>query len=71
MLIWRAGKTQGAVADAIGMESTALGKKLRGKNGWAIQELIDIAAELDTTVAYLVGESSVGPAGFEPTTSTV
>ena len=33
MLIWRAGKTQGAIAEAIGIESTALGKKLRGKNG--------------------------------------
>ena len=76
MLIWRAGKTQGAIAEAIGIESTALGKKLRGKNGWAIQELIDLAAVLDTSVAYLVGESPddsrpVGPAGIEPTTSTV
>lgn len=60
MLIWRAGTTQAAIADEIGIESTALGKKLRGKNGWALQELIDLAAALDTTVAYLVGEADFG-----------
>ena len=75
MLIWRSGKTQNDIADRIGMESSALGKKLRGKNGWALQELIDLASALNTSVAYLVGETEeidpVGPAGIEPTTSTV
>lgn len=74
MLIWASGRTQGAVAEAIGIEPTAFGKKLRGRNGWAIQELIDMAAELNTSVGYLVGETGtppVGPAGIEPTTSTV
>ena len=74
MLIWASGRTQGAVAEALGIEPTAFGKKLRGKNGWALQEVVDMAAELDTSVAYLFGEtgtSPVGPAGIEPTTSTV
>lgn len=57
MLIWRVGRTQGDVAAALGVDSTGLGKKLKGKNRWAIQEVIDLAAELGTTVAYLVGES--------------
>jgi hypothetical protein len=61
MLIWRAGRTQGSVADALGIEATAFGKKLKGRNGWAIQELIDLAAELRTTVAYLVGETEEAP----------
>ena len=56
MLIWRTGRTQSDIAEEIGVEPTAFGKKLRGKNGWALQELIDLAAALDTTVAYLVGE---------------
>lgn len=71
MLIWRAGMTQGAVAEEVGMEPTALGKKLRGKNGWAVQELIDLAAVLGTTVGFLVGESEESPsptgAAKEPT----
>ncbi|MEZ3156894.1 helix-turn-helix transcriptional regulator [Microbacterium sp. BWR-S6Y] len=74
MLIWASGRTQGAVAEALGIEPTAFGKKLRGKNGWALQEVVDLAAELDTSVAYLFGETGaapVGPAGIEPTTSTV
>ena len=75
MLIWRSGKTQGDIAELIGIEPTAFGKKLRGKNGWALQELIDLAAVLGTSVGYLVGEideiDPVGPAGIEPTTSTV
>lgn len=57
MLIWRSGMKQLDVAAAIGIEPTAFGKKLRGKNGWALQELIDLAAALDTSVAYLIGEA--------------
>ena len=56
MLIWRAGRKQGEVAEQVGIEPTAFGKKLKGKNGWAIQEIIDLADALGTTVAYLVGE---------------
>lgn len=57
ILIWRAGRTQGSVAEALGIEATAFGKKLKGKNGWALQEVLDLAAELDTSVAYLLGET--------------
>lgn len=82
MLIWSAGRTHTAVAEAIGIEPTAFGKKLKGRSGWALQEVKDLAVELHTTVGYLFGEtenprqspdggSSVGPAGIEPTTSTV
>ena len=82
MLMWSAGLTQSAVGERIGVSSGALGLKLRGNRGWALSEIVAIAAALNTTVAYLVGETenphqtpdggnSVGPAGIEPTTSTV
>ncbi|WP_282848980.1 hypothetical protein, partial [Microbacterium oxydans] len=42
---------------------------------FSIEQLVAVAARLNTTVGYLVGEVSapnpVGPAGIEPTTSTV
>lgn len=65
MLIWRSGRTQGDIALEIGIEPTAFGKKLRGKNGWALQELIDLAAVLNTSVGYLVGETD----GDDPDTN--
>lgn len=79
--MWRAHLTQTRLANAMSIDSTSLGKKLRGERGWALQEMIDAAAALKTTIAYLAGETEdpepprpgdrVGPAGLEPTTSTV
>ena len=60
MLIWSAGRKQGDVASAIGMSSGSLGLKLKGQRGWALAEIIAIANELNTTVAYLVGEADDG-----------
>lgn len=57
MLIWGAGRTHTSVAEAIGIEPTAFGKKLKGRSGWALQEVKDLATELSTTVAYLFGET--------------
>lgn len=75
MLIWSEGRKQGEVAKKIGISSGSLGLKLKGQRGWALSEVKAIAAELNTTVAYLVGEvdgpNSVGLAGLDPTTSTV
>lgn len=75
MLIWSEGRKQGEVAAKIGMSSGSLGLKLKGQRGWALAEVKAIAAELSTTVAYLVGETddpkNVGLAGIEPTRSTV
>lgn len=83
MLIWSEGRKQGDIATAMGISSGSLGLKLKGQRGWALAEIKAIAQILNTTVAYLVGEtenshpnkpsgsSRVGPAGIEPTTSTV
>lgn len=67
MLIWRAGRTQLDVAEALGVDSTGLGKKLKGKRGWALQEIKDLAAELGTSAAYLIGETEdAGPNFTDP-----
>ena len=83
MLIWSEGRKQGEVAAAMGISSGSLGLKLKGQRGWALAEIKAIAHVLNTTVAYLAGETedprpnvpnggaNVGPAGLEPTTSTV
>ncbi len=57
MLMWDAKLKQGDVAARVGMSSGSLGLKLKGQRGWALQEVADIAAVLNTTVAYLFGES--------------
>lgn len=78
MLMWKEGLKQGEVATAIGMSSGSLGLKLKGQRGWALAEIIALAETLNSSVAYLVGETenphqspdggNVGPAGIEPTT---
>lgn len=76
-LMWDRGMRQTQMATAIGMDQSSVAKRLRGKLGWSATMLIRTAAVLDTTVGYLVGETDnstnnpVGPAGLEPTTSTV
>jgi hypothetical protein len=57
MLIWSTRQKQGEVAAAIGMSPGSLGLKLKGQRGWALAEIKAIADALDTTVAYLVGET--------------
>ena len=57
MLIWDAKRTQGSVAAEMGIGSDSLGRKLKGERGWALAEIVDLAATLETTVAYLAGET--------------
>lgn len=75
MLMWDAKRKQGEIARAMGIGSDSLGRKLKGERGWAIAEIVTLAEVLNTSVSYLVGETiaphPVGPAGIEPTTSTV
>ncbi|WP_449409232.1 helix-turn-helix domain-containing protein [Microbacterium maritypicum] len=63
------------IAELLGLDATGVGKKLRAEQRFSIEQLVAIAGRLNTTVGYLVGETSspnpVGPAGIEPTTSTV
>ena len=83
MLIWSEGRKQGDIATAMGISSGSLGLKLKGQRGWALAEIKALAQILNTTVAYLVGETEnphpnkpsggrrVGLTGFDPMTSTV
>lgn len=56
MLMWDRQITQSALAPQLGIEQSALSKKLRGHRGWSVAELIVTASALGTTVGYLVGE---------------
>ena len=74
-LMWEQRVKNKDIAELLGIEATGVGKKLRAEQRFSIEQLVAIAGHLRTTVAYLVGETSaphpVGPAGIEPTTSTV
>ncbi|QEA30632.1 hypothetical protein FGL91_14895 [Microbacterium sp. CBA3102] len=74
-LMWEQRVKNKDIAELLGIEATGVGKKLRAEQRFSIEQLVAIAAHLRTTVGYLVGETSapnpVGPAGIEPTTSTV
>lgn len=56
-LIWRAGLKDQEVAEQLGLNPSVFGRKLRGKTRWALQEALDLANALDTTAAYLLGET--------------
>ncbi|WP_430600877.1 helix-turn-helix domain-containing protein [Brevibacterium sp. K72] len=81
MLMWERGMTQVALAPLLGITQTGLSKKLKGRVGWSVSDLLAVARELGTSVAYLVGETEnrrpddpnggswlVRPPGLEPGT---
>jgi hypothetical protein len=71
-LLWDKKITQTAFGDRVGWDQSTVAKRLRGKLGWGLGHLVVAARELDTTVAYLVGETdAVGPEGLEPPASSV
>lgn len=57
VMMWREGITLKAMASRIGVDPTGLGKKLKGRSGFAAQEIADLAAILDVSVAHLFGET--------------
>ncbi|WP_368731381.1 helix-turn-helix domain-containing protein [Leucobacter sp. OAMSW11] len=71
-LMWRARLSQTSFAPELGIGQAALSMKLRGRRGWSADELRTIARYFGVSTDYLFGLSDgVGPAGIEPTTSTV
>lgn len=71
-LMWLNQVTQTTLAPILGIGQTGLSPKLRGKRGWSADELVNVARYFGVSVGYLFGEDDgVGPAGIEPTTSTV
>ena len=65
MLMWDMKLSQRKLAPQLGLTQSTLSKKIRGECGWSIAELLTVARELNTSVAYLVGESS-HPRSAEP-----
>lgn len=73
-LMWDRRITQKALGERLGVGQSGLGRRLRGERGWSASELRGVSETLGVSVGFLFGEPdgpSVGPAGIEPTTSTV
>jgi predicted transcriptional regulator len=56
MLMWDRHLSQTALAPTLGIDQSALSKKMRGVRPWTLDELVAISAHLRTSIAYLVGE---------------
>ena len=57
-LMWRAKLNRRRLGLAIGVDPSSIGQKLSGKRPWYVHEAVALATVLQTTVAYLTGESS-------------
>lgn len=73
MIMWDRQLKQTELGPRIGMEQSTLSKKLRGLRPWSLEEVVTVARELHTSVAYLIGEvddagNMVHPLGLEPRT---
>ncbi|WP_460005797.1 helix-turn-helix domain-containing protein [Microbacterium xylanilyticum] len=56
-LMWEQRVKNKDVAELLGLDPTAIGKKLRAEQKFSIEQLRVVARRLDTTIAYLVGEA--------------
>lgn len=56
-LMWEQRIKNKDLGELLGLEATGIGKKLRAEQRFSIEQLVTVAAYLNTTVAYLVGES--------------
>lgn len=65
--------TQASLATALGVAQTSVSKKLRGTVGWSASDVIAVSHALNTSVAYLFGETSNptpgGPSSVKSSTS--
>jgi transcriptional regulator with XRE-family HTH domain len=57
MLMWDRKRTQGSVAQELGITQSTYSRKVRGVLGWSVADLVAVSAALGTTISYLVGES--------------
>ncbi len=56
MLMWDHGLTQTTFGAAIGVDQSALAKRLRGKAGWSLAEVVNAANYFNVPIGYLFGE---------------
>lgn len=57
-ILWDSGLRQIDFAARIGMTQSAVAKRLRGELAWRSGHLVQAAAVLGTSVAYLIGETT-------------
>ncbi|WP_420824538.1 helix-turn-helix domain-containing protein [Subtercola vilae] len=57
--MWEQHIKQTDLAASLGLDQTAVSKKNRGSQSYSVKQLKVIAFKLDTSVAYLVGETNV------------
>jgi transcriptional regulator with XRE-family HTH domain len=57
LMMWDRKITQVELGRTVGMDQSSLGKRLRGERGWSLDQLASVAGALETTIAYLVGET--------------
>jgi transcriptional regulator with XRE-family HTH domain len=55
--MWQQKVSNKALGAALGIDPTAVGKKLRAEQKFSVEQLATIARELGTSIAYLVGET--------------
>ncbi len=59
MWMYRRGMNQLDIAKVLGIGGTTVSRKLAGKTGWSVSDLIKTAALLDVSVSDLVAEEMV------------
>ncbi|QDZ16712.1 helix-turn-helix transcriptional regulator [Humibacter ginsenosidimutans] len=64
MLMWDRHMTQAQMGDVLGLEQSALGRKLRGKRGWSLDEVAAAAEFFGVAFAELCTPRDLNP---EPT----
>lgn len=65
-LMWQQRIKNKDLANVLGLEPTGVGKKLRAEAKFSLEQLVAVARYLDTTVAYLVGETEKPHPGDGP-----
>ncbi|GEM_PF-2127769 len=56
-LLWRKKMSMTALGRRVGMSSPSISQKMKGDRRWFVEDLVAVAAELDTSVGYLLGET--------------
>ena len=57
LMMFRRGIKQQQLAEAAGVDAGTVSRKLKGRARWYVDELGAVAAALDTSIAYLTGET--------------
>ena len=58
LLLWRNNMAVASLAREIGKDRSLISLKMNNHRRWYLDELLDVAEVLDTTVGYLLGETN-------------